>query len=178
MLLGLAYLDRSESAKALAAFQRAVKTGPQSAEAHNWLGVALAEKSDFPGAIAEFRKAIALDPKYGRAYTNLGSTLAQSGDYAAAVKVFAQALALEPNSIGAHMNLGTALRETGRSATARSNTCAGWPTPIRRTPASSTSSGRRCGRAETSPGAIAAFERALAIDPEMREGVLRAWATR
>ena len=35
VLLGLAYLDRSESAKALEALQRAVKTGPQSAEAHN-----------------------------------------------------------------------------------------------------------------------------------------------
>ena len=33
------------SAKALEALQRAVKTGPQSAEAHDWLGVALADRS-------------------------------------------------------------------------------------------------------------------------------------
>ena len=45
VLLGLAYLDRNEIRAALEAFQRAVKTGPQSAEAHNWLGVALAAKS-------------------------------------------------------------------------------------------------------------------------------------
>ena len=132
---------------ALDAFQHAVKVGPQSAEAHNWLGVALAEKADLPAAIAEFRKAVALDPQYGRAYSNLGSTLAQSGDYAEAVKVFTQALALEPNSLGAHLNLGTALRETG-DLEARWNTCARWRTPIRRMPPCSTSSGRRSGRAE------------------------------
>ena len=50
-------LDRNDYPRALDAFQRAVKAGPESAEAHNWLGVALAEKSDLPGAIAEFRKA-------------------------------------------------------------------------------------------------------------------------
>ena len=82
VLLGLAYLDRNEDPRALDAFQRAVKAGPGSAEAHNWLGVALAAKSDMPGALAEFRKAVELDPQYGRAYSNLGSTLAQSGDYA------------------------------------------------------------------------------------------------
>jgi cytochrome c-type biogenesis protein CcmH/NrfG len=80
VLLGLAYLDRSEYPRALEAFQHAVKVGPLSAEAHNWLGVALAEKADLPGAIAELRKAVALDPEYGRAISNLGATLAQSGD--------------------------------------------------------------------------------------------------
>jgi cytochrome c-type biogenesis protein CcmH/NrfG len=39
--LGLAYWDRNDYPHALEAFQRAVKVGPSSAEAHNWLGVAL-----------------------------------------------------------------------------------------------------------------------------------------
>ena len=78
--LGLAYWDQNDYPHALEAFQRAVKVGPGSAEAHNWLGVALMGKADLPGAIAEFRKAVALDPKYARAYTNLGSALAKSGD--------------------------------------------------------------------------------------------------
>src|SRR4051794_5670975 len=86
--LGLAYWDRNDYPHAYAAFQQAVKVGPQSAEAHNWLGVAILEKADLPNAISEFRKAVALDPKYARAYTNLGSALAKSGDVNEAVIAF------------------------------------------------------------------------------------------
>ena len=39
--LGLAYWDKNDYPHAFEAFQRAVKIGPTSAEAHNWLGVAL-----------------------------------------------------------------------------------------------------------------------------------------
>lgn len=168
VVLGLAYWDRDDYARARAAFERAVKVGPGSAEAHNWLGVALAEKADLPGAAAEFRKAIALDPEYGRAYSNLGSTLAQSGDYAEAVKVFRKALSLEPNSIGAHLNLGTALRETGdldgalehlrRVADADPNN-----------PSVHYEVGQALRQSGNLAGAITEFERALELDPEMRE---------
>jgi len=65
--LGLAYWGRNDYPHALEAFQLAVKFGPMSAEAHNWVGVATLEQGDFPGAAAEFRKAISLDPKYARA---------------------------------------------------------------------------------------------------------------
>src|SRR5260370_24444739 len=47
--LGLAYWDRNDYPHALESFQRAVKLGPASAEAHNWLGVATLEKGDLPG---------------------------------------------------------------------------------------------------------------------------------
>ena len=151
MILGLAYLDTNDYARALDAFQRAVQVGPQSAEAHNWLGVALSSKADLPGAIAEFRKAVALDPEYGRAYSNLGSALAQSGDYAEAVEVFQRALALEPNSVGAHLNLGMALREKGDLDAALEHLKGVSPPPSRNTPAFSTSSGRRCGRTAILP---------------------------
>ena len=56
--LGLAYWDHNDYSHALEAFQRAVKVGPSSAEAHNWLGVAIMEKADLTGAIAEFKKAV------------------------------------------------------------------------------------------------------------------------
>ena len=42
--LGLAFWDRNDNQHAFEAFQTAVKLGPTSAEAHNWLGVAILEK--------------------------------------------------------------------------------------------------------------------------------------
>ena len=147
-----------------------MKVGPSSAEAHNWLGVALSEKADLPGAIAALRKAVALDPKFGRAYTNLGAALAKSGDFAAAIEIFKQALALEPNSLGAQMNLGLALREQGDLDGALEH--------LRRVVSADPDQRADALRARTdapsdaaiSPAPSSAFERALELEPEMREG--------
>jgi tetratricopeptide (TPR) repeat protein len=167
--LGLAYWERNDYPRALKQFQRAVKVGPRSAEAHNWLGVALSEKSDLPGAIAAFRKAVALDAVYGRAYSNLGSVLAKSGDFAEAVGVFQKGLSLEPNSVAAQLNLGLALRETGDLDGALEY--------LRRVIASDArNASTQYELAQTLrqrgdfADAVTAFEMALEIEPELREG--------
>ncbi|MGC2181921.1 MAG: tetratricopeptide repeat protein [Terriglobales bacterium] len=167
--LGLAYWDRNDYPHALEAFQRAVKVGPNSAEAHNWLGVALMGKADLPGSVAEFKKAVALDPKYSRAYTNLGSALAKSGDLDAAVDAFKKALALAPENLAAHMNLGVALREKGDAEGALVH--------LRRVAEADPRNadiqyelGQTLRQSGDIPGAIAAFEKALEINPEQREG--------
>ena len=167
--LGLAYWDRNDYPHALEAFQRAVKVGPNSAEAHNWLGVALMGKADLPGSVAEFKKAVVLDPKYSRAYTNLGSALAKSGDLDAAVDAFKKALALAPENLAAHMNLGVALREKGDAEGALVH--------LRRVAEADPRNadiqyelGQTLRQSGDIPGAIAAFEKALEINPEQREG--------
>ena len=169
VILGLAYLDTNDSARALDAFQRAVQVGPQSAEAHNWLGVALSSKADLPAAIAEFRKAVALDPEYGRAYSNLGSALAQSGDYAEAVEVFQRALALEPNSVGAHLNLGMALREKGDLEAALEH-LKGVAAAEPKHAGIQYELGQTLRQNGDLAAAAAAFEKAIELDPELREG--------
>ena len=167
--LGLAYWDHNDYSHALEAFQRAVKVGPSSAEAHNWLGVAIMEKADLTGAIAEFKKAVALDPASARAQTNLGSALAKSGEIGEAVDVFKKALALEPGNFAAQMNLGVALREKGDAGAAL--------VYMRRVAEHDPTNasvqyelGQTLRQNEDLPGAIEAFENALHIDPELREG--------
>ena len=167
--LGLAYLERNESPRALLAFQKAVRADPRSAEAHNWLGVALAAKSDLPGAIAAFRQAVALDPRYGRAYSNLGSALAKSGDYSEAVLVLEKALGLEPNSLGAHFNLGMALREKGDLEAALvhlGQVVGGDPTNA----SVRYELGQTLRQSGDLPGAVSALEKSIEINPELREG--------
>ena len=119
------------------------------------------------------RKAVALDPNYGRAYTNLGAALAKSGDFAEAVDVFEKALALEPNSLAAHMNLGLALREKGDLEAALEH--------LRRVASGDPDNagvhyelGQTLRQSGDLAGAVAAFEKALEIEPELREGLLRA----
>ena len=166
--LGLAYWDRNDYPHALEAFQRAVKIGPASAEAHNWLGVATLEKGDLPGAVAEFRKAISLDPKYARACTNLGSALAKNGDMAEAVVVFKKALALEPDNLVAHMNLGVALRETGDAKGALLYV----QYVAQREPNDANVQyvlGQTLNQSADLPGAIQAFESVVRIDPKFHE---------
>src|SRR5437660_1311091 len=166
--LGLAYWDRNDYPHALEAFQRAVKIGPASAEAHNWLGVANLEKGDLPGAVAEFRKAISLDPKYARACTNLGSALAKNGDMAEAVAVFKKALALEPDNLVAHMNLGVALRETGDAKGALLYV----QYVAQREPNDANVQyvlGQTLNQSADLPGAIQAFESVVRIDPKFHE---------
>ena len=169
VVLGIAYLDVQNFARALETLQNAVRVGPESAEAHNWLGVALSGTSDLPGAVTAFRKAVALDPKYGRAWSNLGSTLAQSGDYAEAVGVFEKALGLEPNSAGAHLNLGMALRETGELERALEHL----GKVVANEPGNAVMQyelGQTLRQKGNLAAAVEAFEKAIELDPELREG--------
>ncbi len=108
-------------------------------------------------------------PKYGRAYTNLGAALAKSGDFTGAVTVFRKALALEPDSLAAHLNLGRALRETGdldgalehlKVVAAADATTATVHYEI----------GQVLRQNGDLAGAVASFERALELEPELREG--------
>ena len=168
VLLGLAYLDRNEYPRALEAFQRAVKVGPESAEAQTGLVSRWRRRRICRRPSQNSGEPSRWTRRYGRAYSNLGSTLAQSGDYAGAVQVFRQALALEPNSVGAHLNLGTALRETGNLDEALEH--------LRKVAEANPNDaavqyqlGQTLGQSGNAPDAIAAFERALALDPEKRE---------
>jgi len=167
--LYVAYWDRNDFSHALEAFQRAVKLGPTSAEAHNWLGVATLERGDLPGAVAEFRKAVSLDPKYARAYTNLGSALAKNGELSEAVGAFQRALALEPDNLVAHLNLGVALREKGDAKGALVHV----RLVAEREPDSADVQyvfGQTLQQSADLQGAIEAFESSVRINPEFHEG--------
>ena len=167
--LGLAYLTRGDTARALERLQHAVHVAPRSAEAHNWLGVVLLDTADGSRGIAALRTAISLDPAYSRAYVNLGSALAERGELDEAVQVFRKALEIDPRNMSVHFNLGLALRGKGDLEAALQH--------LRRVaeadPGSATIQyelGQTLQQSGALEDAIAAFERALAIDPERREG--------
>ena len=168
--LGVAYLERGENARALERLQHAVKVAPDSAEAHNWLGVALLDRADFPqghsGAAEGDRarpeiRAGVREPRLGarkerRARRGRGRYSGRPSR--------SSPRALPRTSTWAWL---CAKRVTSRPLCI---TCVASSRPMPAMRPCTTSSDRHCDRAASSAGAIAEFERALAINPELREG--------
>ena len=88
---------------------------------------------------------------------------------AEAVAVFQKALALEPNSLAAHLNLGMALREKGDLDGRAASTCGASPPAIPTNASIQYELGQTLRQSGDLTGAVAAFEKALEIEPELRE---------
>ena len=80
LLLGEIWSDDNRSADAIEPLTAAVRLLPASAEAHNALGEALSNLNALNPARAEFEKALELDPAMAAAHLNLGMVLAQTDD--------------------------------------------------------------------------------------------------
>lgn len=84
--VGLAesYLQDNKEAQALAAFEEAIKTFPDSALIYNNRGTHFQQAGEFDKAILDFTKALREDPNYHHAYTNRGYCLMEQGKAGAA----------------------------------------------------------------------------------------------
>jgi tetratricopeptide (TPR) repeat protein len=131
---------RGDWSEAVVAANRAIEINPNLALGYTWLGFALRDKKDLPGAVAALKKAADLDPSSPFPCWNLGGVFRLQGDGAAAADAYRKAADRED----------TAYREVGdlRSAAAA---C------------------RRLGSClrdlNDLPGAVAAFKRAIELDP-------------
>ena len=77
--LGSLLVKTGQTAKARAAYERALALQPDLSEASNDLGTLLAESGDLPAAIERFRAALAATPDYPDALNNLGYALLLTG---------------------------------------------------------------------------------------------------
>jgi Flp pilus assembly protein TadD/peroxiredoxin len=111
--LGTLLAKTGETARARAAYERALALEPGLAEASNDLGALLAQAGDLDAAIARFRTAIASTPEYPDALNNLGYALLLTGRDAEARGLYEKALALQPDFPEALNNLGLLLGRAG-----------------------------------------------------------------
>ncbi|MCC2638110.1 MAG: type pilus biosis/stability protein PilW [Moraxellaceae bacterium] len=86
--LAAEYIRKGEDDKALGYLQLALKSDPDSAEAHNLMGVVLERDGSIAAADREFRKAIRLREDYSQAHNNYGSFLFRQQRYKDAMKQF------------------------------------------------------------------------------------------
>jgi len=111
--LGTLLARSGESARARAAYEKALALQPDLAEANNDLGALIAQSGDLPGAIAHFRAALTATPEYPDALNNLGYALLLTGHDDEARTLYEKALALQPDFPEALNNLGLLLGRAG-----------------------------------------------------------------
>ncbi len=134
-------------------------------ERWNDYGIGLLLQGDLRGAQAAFRNVMAMDPAYADGPVNVARAQLQEGDVDGAIEMLQRALELSPDLAKAHFFLGTAYRRLGSFDEAlRHLQVAADQYPRDRVVLNQI--GRVHFLERRFDEAIAAFERALAVDPE------------
>jgi tetratricopeptide (TPR) repeat protein len=134
-------------------------------ERWNDYGIGLLLQGDLSGAEAAFRRVMQADPKYADGPVNVARVLVQEGDMQAAMPLLEQALALSPGLAKAHYFLGLAQKAEGRYDEALANfkaAAAAYP----RDRVVLGQIGRVLFLQRKHEEAVAAYQRALSVDPE------------
>ncbi len=134
-------------------------------ERWNDYGIGLLLQGDLKSAQAAFEKVVAMDPAYADGPVNVARTRIQEGEVDAAIPLLEAALKLSPRLAKAHFFLGTALKTLGRYDEAIEHLAiAAEQYPRDRVVLNEI--GRVHFYQRRFDDAIAAFKRALAVDPE------------
>jgi tetratricopeptide (TPR) repeat protein len=110
---GLA-LEASDPERAIAAYQRALASQPDLADAHCNLGRLLHDRADFVAAEGHYRLALCVDDRVALYWYNLAVAVEDRGRYAEAIAAYDQALELDPGLEDAHFNLARLYEQLGR----------------------------------------------------------------
>jgi len=114
LLLGNAYLEQKNPARAEDHFRKAVTADPTFAQAYNNLGMLSANRRQLFQAAGYFRKALELDPMTVETYFNLATTFLDRGDFESAIKVLEHAREIHPLNDFVQFKLGMTYYEAGR----------------------------------------------------------------
>jgi tetratricopeptide (TPR) repeat protein len=145
---GKALLVKGELSRAMLDFDRAVRIQPRSAESYNNRGIARIRTGDLQGAMADFSRAVKLKPNLAEAYTNRGNLRVRTGDPAGALQDLSKAIGLCGKF---HADARTVVMSNSRLAHAYMNR------------------GVALYAQEKIEEAIADYDRAIALDPELPE---------
>jgi serine/threonine-protein kinase len=170
--LGALLLEaKPDDAEAIDELRKAARLLPREARAYSLLGRALAASRLYRDAIAAARTARDLEPGRAGYHLDLGALLCdRAHDYPGAVTEFREAIRLEPGDYRGYANLGIALGGLGQDAEAADVTetaigfCPATADPRLRARLQA-DLGITLSAAKRREGAIAAFRRAIDLDP-------------
>lgn len=127
-LLGKAYYNTKQYAKAIEAFQQVIQINPKYADAWNNLGNAcvadntwhLENDSDkrleqLANAIEAYQQAIRINPDFPASLLQLGNTNSDTAQYIKAIKAYQEAIRINPEHTSTWFNLGIAYKLNGQT---------------------------------------------------------------
>jgi tetratricopeptide (TPR) repeat protein len=94
--IGITELMMQRYKEARKAFERAIKSNHEFADAYNNLGVVLYEDKKYGAAVKQYEKAITKDPNSASFFSNLGAAYFSKRDFEPAVVAYQHALELDP----------------------------------------------------------------------------------
>jgi len=98
-LLGYAYAETDSYARALAAYQQALRLNPNDPRTHYGMGVAYDKLGKTDSAVAAFKRVIALDSTDGSAYNYIGYLFADKGIHLEeSLELIKKALVIDPEN--------------------------------------------------------------------------------
>jgi Flp pilus assembly protein TadD len=117
--LGFAYRQSGQTAKAIEAYEQALRIDPDYVRAWSNLGVTYARSGQTAKAIEAGQQALRIDPDNARAWYGLGVAHEHAGQTAKAIEAYQQAVRIDPDhAVSAWNSLGRAYVLIGQTAKA------------------------------------------------------------
>jgi len=170
--LGFAYLQNGNLAKAIAAYQEAVRINPN--DAHYWadLGAAYGRAGEQLKKIEAYEKAVSIDPDFENSWINLGTACLENGKREKSIQAYQQAVRIAPDNAGSWTQLGIIYGQNGE----KNKQIEAFQKAVHINPDYS-NAWLNLGSAYQNTGqfskAIEAFQQAVRINPENSDGWLK-----
>ncbi|MEZ2301805.1 MAG: tetratricopeptide repeat protein [Microcoleus sp.] len=165
---GETYLSQGKLEEAIASCEQALKIHPNFAPAYKTLGNALQAQGRVEEARHWYAKAIEIEPNFAEVYANLGSICAQQQKWQEAIAFYQKAIAIKPNFAGVYRNLAKVFGEVGKPAEAQECWYRAFSLePEKAKPSEHLNMGDAFFRQEKLPEAIACYDRAIKLDPNL-----------
>lgn len=120
--LGNAYIRLKEYDKAIEAYDRSIKMGPQNPGIHRVyrnLSTTLAKVGRYDEAVVQLKRAISLRPQEAEYYDILGNILGKAERFEEALPYFEMVLSLKPDDVSVYKSLGICYFAMGEIEKAR-----------------------------------------------------------
>jgi tetratricopeptide (TPR) repeat protein len=165
---GEIYLSQGKLEEAIASCEQALKIHPNFAPAYKTLGNALQAQGRMEEARHWYAKAIEIEPNFAEVYANLGSLGAQQQKWQEAIGFYQKALAIKPNFAGVYRNLAKVFGQIGKPEEAQQCWYQAFSLePEKVAPGEHLNMGDAFFRQEKFPEAIACYDRAIKLDPNV-----------
>ena len=116
--LGSAYNKAGHTAKAIEAYQKALRINPEFDIAWAMLGNAYGRDSQTAKAIEAYQQALRINPEFADAWYNLGNAYGRDSQTAKAIEAYQNALRINPDAADVWLNLGIDYDNAGQTAKA------------------------------------------------------------